>query len=389
MDRMHPLNAPPTGLYIHVPFCVRRCLYCDFYVIPLGDGPPSKRLREFRTLRHRGFLHALDRELARLPRPFQPETVYIGGGTPTELAPKDLQRLFDALHRHIDLSRVRETTCEANPGTLDPEMADLLLRNRVDRVSLGVQSFRDSTLETLGRIHNRDDAYRAVKDLRAAGLRHLALDLLFAVPDTSPADVDANLQALDDLNPEHVSWYALEFEPDTAFTRLRDRGYLREPDQEQAAEEYEHIRQGLQRRNYLQYELFSFCRPGHECLHNLNYWNGGGFHGCGPSAHRHVDGTRAANPPDIDHYLREGAPTPPEQLPPDAKARERLMTALRLTRGVDVDEFARATGFHPHDLMGPHRQRWIASGRLEEHRGLLRLRPEAYLVSDALFREFI
>jgi oxygen-independent coproporphyrinogen-3 oxidase len=139
---------------------VRRCLYCDFYILPLGDGPPSKRLRDFRSLKHRGYLAALDRELAALPRDFRPRTVYIGGGTPTELPPDDLRRLIASLKQPLDFTDVIEFTCEANPGTLDPEMAQLLAESGIDRVSLGVQSFDDVQLESLGRIHNAADACR-------------------------------------------------------------------------------------------------------------------------------------------------------------------------------------------------------------------------------------
>ncbi len=374
-----------------MPFCVRRCLYCDFYILPLGDGPPSKRLRDFRSLKHRGYLAALDRELAALPRDFRPRTVYVGGGTPTELPPDDLRRLFASLKKHIDFSDVVEFSCEANPGTLDPEMAQLLAAAGIDRVSLGVQSFDDVQLESLGRIHNAADACRGVRDLRAAGLRNISVDLLFALPGAGPGVIDTNLAVLAELQPEHVSWYSLEFEPGTPFTEMRDKGFLRENDDEESAGEYAHIRAGLQTLGFEQYELFSFSKPGFACRHNLNYWLGGEYHGCGPSAHSHVCGKRWSNLPDLAAYLVDplSAHSPSETLAPEPKARERLITSLRLTGGIDEEAFAAESGFHPADLLGEALPRWIRAGWMERENDCLRLRPEAYLVSDALFRDML
>jgi len=379
----------PTGLYVHVPFCIRKCLYCNFYVVPLGQGPLPKRMREFRNLKHRGFLHALEQELAELPREFQPQTVYIGGGTPTELPPEDLGRLFGMIREQVDLSRMTELSCEANPGTLDEDMAEVLVQNGVNRVSLGVQSFDDATLELLGRIHNAYEAEEAVRILRKAGVKNLSIDLLFGLP-TARETVQINLEAIENLQPDHVSWYSLEYESDTAFTALRDRGDLEEPPEEKIAEEYSHIRQGLSLQGFHQYELFSFTRPGNECRHNLNYWQGGEYHACGPSAHRHVQGTRSANPSDLDAYLRDtGGHDAEEHLDAEAKARERLLTGLRLIRGVHRQTFLQETGYDPYDLLGEAKATWFQVGWMEETKGYLRLLPEAYLISDAIFRELI
>ena len=379
-----------SALYLHIPFCVRRCLYCDFYVLPLGDGPPSKRMRDFRSLKHRRFLQALDKELEHLPKSFQPETVYIGGGTPTELPPDDLRRVFDSLEKHVDLSRVTEFSCEANPGTLDQEMAELLISRGVTRVSLGVQSFVDRTLESLGRIHNALDAKEGVKILREAGCNNLSLDLLFALPGTESGDLEQNLNALRELQPDHVSWYSLEFEPGTAFTDMKEKGFLQEPTQEETAEEYDAIRAGIMNLGLQQYELFSFTAPGKECLHNINYWRGGEYMGCGPSAHSHWEGKRWQNKPDLASYVeRTGMSALHEELPREEKARERLMTALRITEGVEDRWFTQETGFSIPELLGDALRVWQTSEWIDWDGKRLRLKPEAYLISDHLFREFI
>ncbi len=390
----HNLAIAPS-LYLHVPFCVRRCLYCDFYVLPLGDGPPAKRLREFRSLKHHRFLQALDAELAALPENFQPATIYIGGGTPTEMGVGELQKLFDSLKRHLDLSQVKEFCCEANPGTLDPEMAALLVSQGVTRASLGVQSFSDPMLQALGRIHNRQDAFDAVGFLREAGIKNLSLDLLFALPEPGAHDLKLNLEAIRDLNPEHVSWYSLEFEKGTAFTEMRDQGFLNEPDEESTAAEYSEICRGLSKLGFGQYELFSFSKPGFECKHNINYWQGGEYFGAGPSAHSHIQGKRWSNLPDLSAYIKRHCDgqgsciSEAEELSPSAKARELLMTQLRLLNGVDEKSFHQQSGHKIEELLGPSLQVWQDAEWVERQNGILKLLPEAYLISDSLFREFV
>lgn len=383
------------SLYLHIPFCVRRCLYCDFYVLPLGKGPISQRLQDFRSLKHRAFIKAMTEELRALPKEYRPRTVYIGGGTPTELPPNDLRHLLHVLDTEVDLSRLEEFTCEVNPGTLDREMAEILVAGGIDRVSLGVQSFDDPTLESLGRIHNQAEARQAFEDLRAVGMNNISLDLLFAVPNAGMDEIETNLAAIADLRPDHVSWYSLEFEPGTAFTEMRDQGFLQEADPDFTAQAYQRIRSGLRKLGYRQYELFSFTRPGYECKHNLNYWRGGPYFGCGPSAHSHQFGIRWSNPADLTTWTQSwlhSTPPPAERdiLPPEGKARERLMTELRLTQGISEEEFTAATGFSPRRLIPPELlDAWVAQGWMQCRNGRIRLDPSAYLISDSLFRELL
>ncbi len=380
----------PSALYLHVPFCVRRCLYCDFYVLPLGEGAPAQRLQQFRSLKHRGFLQAMDRELAQLPKAFQPRTLYIGGGTPTELPPEALSQLFASVRRHVDLSQVDEFSCEANPGTLDDEMAELLIREGVNRVSLGVQSFDNAMLERLGRIHNAEEAVAGVELLRNAGVDNLSIDVLFALPESARDGIQINLEQLEELNPEHVSWYSLEWETGTAFEEMRQQGFLQEPDPEESAAEYEQIRSGLSALGYQQYELFSFTRPGYACEHNMNYWLGGEYYGCGPSAHSHVAGKRWQRPADLQAYVRgDLGETDAEHLQPEAKAREALMTGLRLCEGLDEAQFSKRFGYSPAALIGKNLELYQSQGWLEQKGGKLKLLPEAYLLSDSLFRDLI
>lgn len=392
---IHHSSAITPSLYLHVPFCIRRCLYCDFYILPLGDGPPSKRLQEFRSLKHHRFLQGLDAELASLPDDFKPRTVYLGGGTPTEIPPEQLEYLFSSLERHIDLSDVTEFSCEANPGTLDARMADLLVSKGVTRVSLGVQSFSDPMLQALGRIHDKAEAFESVKTLRKAGVKNLSIDLLFALPNTQSQDLSLNLSAIEELQPEHVSWYSLEFEQGTAFTDMRDKGFLKEPDEKETEAEYHGIRKGLSKLGFEHYELFSFTKPEYESRHNINYWQGGDYLGVGPSAHSHIDGKRWSNLPDLTAYIlrhcdgKGNCISEAEALDDHAKARETLMTQLRVVKGVDKNSFYHQSGFTIEDLLGSSLKVWQDAGWVTQKNNTLRLLPDAYLISDSLFREFV
>lgn len=380
-----------SGLYIHIPYCVRKCLYCDFYSVATASGGLAG---EAARVDHPDFLRALDLELASLPEGFQPETVFLGGGTPTELSDGDFQSLLRSIHCRVDLSRVEEWTCEANPGTLTPAKASMLGPAGINRVSLGVQSFDDETLALLGRIHTGAEAESGFRLLRDHGVSNINLDLIFGIPGTARERVAHDAERLAALGPEHAACYCLMFEPGTPLTKLRDQGRILEVKDEEAYAQYQVVRSTLADAGYLQYEISNFARPGRECRHNLLYWGGGEYLGCGPSAHSHWQGGRFANVRNIHRYCRallDGSSprTESEHLPPEAKARETLVMSLRRLPGVDRDGFRQLTGFDYQTLGGETLTRLIGLGMLEERDGRLRLTEEGLFVSDAVFAELI
>jgi oxygen-independent coproporphyrinogen-3 oxidase len=382
------------SLYVHIPFCLRRCLYCDFYLEPLGTGPLAGRFDEVDQHDQSPFLDALEAEFNRLPPAFAPGTVYVGGGTPTELSARDFDRLLSLFAHRLDLGRVREWTCEANPGTLLPHRLAALRRAGVDRLSLGVQSFVPRNLEFLTRIHTADEAAEAVHAARAAGFGNLNLDLIFGVPGSAEADIDRDLEQVARLAPEHVSWYGLDFVHGTPLTDLRDRGLLRELDDEIAIAQYERLRRGLAELGYEHYELFNFARPGRRSRHNQHYWFAGEYYGLGPSAHSHLDGERFSNVRSLTRYvaaLRAGrsAEAEREKLDPEAKARELLMTTLRHVPGVDTAWFEAQSGFSVEALGGETLARLEEEGWLVREPGCLRLHERSYLVANRVLSELI
>ena len=382
-----------AGLYVHVPFCVRKCLYCDFYSEPMR-GPIARRLVDAEH-EHRGdYLAALAAELKGLPAGFSPESVFIGGGTPTELSTRDLAAFFDLLRQCVDLSRVTEWTCETNPGTLTPAKCGIMMAAGVNRVSMGVQSFDPKVLEFLGRIHSAAEADAGYELLRSAGFRNINLDLIYGIPGQTTDSLDGTLAHALSLRPEHLACYCLIFEEGTPLTDLRNRGFVREVEDDDEIEQYALVRRRLSEKGYQQYEISNFAQPGRACRHNLLYWSGGEYIGVGPSAHSHWQGERYANAKLLSAYAEKlGNGSSPvvfrETLAPESKARETLVMWLRRTDGVDREEFRKSTGFDYRALAGDAIVWMQREGLLEDTGSVLRLTEQGLFVSDAVFAELV
>lgn len=382
------------GLYLHIPFCVRKCLYCDFYSLPMGKGPVALRLQEHAAFDASVFLDALAEELRRLPDGFRPETIFIGGGTPTELSDADFRRLFEILRNQVDLGGITEWSCESNPGTLTAAKAGIMREAGVNRVSLGVQSFDAQTLEFLGRIHSAEEAEAGFHLLRAQGFDNINLDLMYGIPGGSREVVGRDLDRLIDLGPEHAACYCLIFEDGTPLADLRKRGFVKEVDDDTELVQYQLVRDRLAAAGYRHYEISNFSRPGRECAHNLLYWGAGEYIGCGPSAHSHWAGERYGNVRDLKAYCeRMRAGTSPraftERLDPEAKARETLVMALRRREGITREAFQRASGYDYRQLCGDTIGWMCEEGLLEEQGGHLRVSEKGLFLSDGIFAELV
>lgn len=383
-----------SGFYLHIPFCARKCLYCDFYSLPTGRGPVAGRLADLDHANQPDFLDALAVELGRLPADFKPRTVFIGGGTPTELSDEDFGRLFELLRGASDLSDVSEFTCESNPGTLTPAKVDIMLAGGVNRVSLGVQSLTPSALECIGRIHSPDEAIEGYELLRRKGVKNINLDFMYGIPGQTMDMLRADLARAIALGPEHLACYGLIFEDGTPLTELRNKGYLKEVDDEAELEQYQLVRAMLTGAGYHHYEISNYARPGYECAHNQLYWGAGEYIGCGPSAHSHWRGRRYGNIRHLDDYNRRllvGGQVLQfeESLSPEARAREALVMYLRRIDGVGREEFRHATGFD-YETLCSDSLAWLERIAMIDRSGeRLRLTPGGVLVSDAVFAELI
>jgi oxygen-independent coproporphyrinogen-3 oxidase len=377
-----------AGLYVHVPFCARKCPYCDFYSIPAGatDAGAGEAIERY--------LDALAIETSRWPPGFSPATVFLGGGTPTALPEAALGRLLDVVRSRIRPEAVAEWTCEANPGTLTPAKARLLRGEGVNRLSIGVQGLDPSILVRLGRLHDAREAREAVGVARAAGFENVGLDLMYAVPGLTPAVWAATLDAVVRLAPDHVSAYALTIEDGTPLARERAAGRWPEEDEDEAGEQYAGLRRALAAAGFEHYEISNWARPGRACRHNLLYWSGGDYAGAGPSAHAHAGGRRRANLRDLRAWadaLRRGADPIEfeETLDPEARARETLVFGLRRIAGVDREWFRGRTGFDYEALRGREIDALAAEGLLERTARGVRLTERALFVSDRVFAELV
>jgi oxygen-independent coproporphyrinogen-3 oxidase len=360
------------GLYIHVPFCARKCAYCAFYSRPVSPGP----IAAWRT--------GLGRELEALPAGLLPESVFIGGGTPTVLEEQDLARVLELVRARVNLAQVVEWTCEANPGTLTKAKAAQLRAAGVNRLSIGAQSFDDETLKKLGRMHTAAETREGVALARAAGFGNIGLDVIYGVPGVSREQFCADVEAAISLNPEHVSCYCLELEEGTPLARAAGAGKLEVPGEEQRAQ-FDWARKRLAAAGFVHYEISNFAKPGRECRQNLLYWSGGEYLGLGPAAHSHWRGVRRGNTAELPAWRREFE----ERLAPEAKARETLVMGLRRLAGWGRAEYRAATGFDYDALRGNEISKLVAEGLLLAEGDRIRLAEDALFVSDSVFSELV
>ena len=322
------------GLYVHVPFCERKCGYCSFFSIENGAQYVGQ------------WLEALEREASRYGR-VQLSTIYVGGGTPTVLTLAQWQELAAIIHRHFDTSAIIEATSEANPNSITPEHVEFLRENNFTRVSLGVQSLDDCELEILGRLHDSGTAINAMKLVKSSGL-NLNCDLIFGIPEQNLRTWDRSLRSVIEY-ADHVSCYQLTLEPDAPMFEkygsedLNNYGY----------KFYRYAQYFLPKHGFIQYEISNFSPDGLECKHNMAYWNHSNVIALGPSAVSYIDGVRYSNPRTLDEYI-SGVPAVKEELPQRERAIELAILSLRTKWGVSrknlLPEIEEAVSRMPSDL---------------------------------------
>ena len=345
MNNPMALRQDSIGLYLHIPFCERRCRFCAFVT------------RDHQDDRAVAFVVDLLKEIelagdAGLVRGRRVDTVYFGGGTPTTLSPAQLLAVLDACRRCFDVASDAEITIEANPTGVDMPALQALRAGGITRVSFGAQSFDDAELDAAGTPHRARDIASAVHSARAAGLPTVNLDLIYGFPGQTPACWLANLDAAIALEPDHLSFYGLTIEEGTAFHRDMERGRMTLPCEDAMADLYEMGRERLNAAGYIQYEVSNFARPGHECRHNLGYWTDREWLGLGPSAHSYLDGDRFGNVESLSEYHRlvEGGMAPiveREKGTPALRVREAVVFGLRTVGGVRLGALRRRYHLDP------------------------------------------
>ncbi|MDI3318088.1 MAG: radical SAM family heme chaperone HemW [Bacillota bacterium] len=380
-----PALVPAWGLYVHIPFCHHRCTYCDFVLRPLRPGLVER------------FLGALEREaaeLAPLVAGRAAASLYVGGGTPSVLRPDQIERLFGLLRRHFTWQPDAEVTVEANPESLDEERLEAFARQGVNRLSLGVQAWQPEILRRLGRRHGAAEVRRAVELARRAGLDRLNADLMFGLPGQDRAAWEESLEAAIELGFPHLSAYALELEPGTAFGRLHAAGRLALPDDEEVADMYDLARHRLAEAGYEQVEISNWARPGFASRHNLLYWRTEEWLGLGPGAASRLGGLEWTDTGDVEGWMaavEAGGPPPRRigQLDPLRAASDAVILGLRLRRGVDLDAFRRRFGLPLEEAFPGALERALSTGLAELRRGRLRLTEEGCFLANRVMEEFL
>ena len=329
--------TPPLSLYVHLPWCVRKCPYCDFNSHTAGDDPPRQRYLE-------ALLQDLQTEHERADgRKLQ--TLFIGGGTPSLFTPGEIEHLLRGIDELFTLADDVEITMEANPGTVECGDPAGYRQAGVNRLSIGAQSFDDEALSRLGRIHNSDDIRRAVESVSAAGFDNFNIDIMHGLPGQDTRAALADLRAAIELGPTHISWYQLTLEPNTVFYARPPDGI---PDEETAYAMQDEGQSLLASEGYRQYEVSAYARDDRVCRHNVNYWLFGDYLAVGAGAHGKItsaDGVhRYRKPANPAQYMNDASGPPPERLDTASLLFEFMLNALRLVDGFSESQFGERTG---------------------------------------------
>ena len=360
----------PLGLYIHVPFCKQKCVYCDFYSLPRREDQMDAYVSALRS-------QLFETDFSGC----EADTVYFGGGTPSYLGPRRLTALLEAASAACSIAPGAEITLEANPDSAgDPDALSALRQAGFNRVSLGMQSADDGELRAIGRVHTMAQVRASADAVRRAGFDNLSLDLIYGLPGQSLPRWRENLSAAAALCPEHLSCYGLKAEPGTPLYARRDTL----PGDGAQADMYLETVDFLESRGYRQYEISNFAKPGRESRHNLKYWTLGEYAGFGPGAHSDFRGRRYAWARDLEAYLRGKPPLSEDQaMSPRDREAEWLMLSLRLVRGLDMaaweERFRR-----PFAPFLPFLNRCEAAGYAAREEGRWRLTPRGFLVSNQI-----
>ncbi|MEX1139637.1 MAG: radical SAM family heme chaperone HemW [Bacteroidota bacterium] len=381
-----------SSLYLHIPFCEHKCIYCDFYsVAPNGDGSA-----EYRSLISR-FLSALEKEIEL--RGSDPqyqtayETIFFGGGTPSLLEPANIERILERLKDRFSIIDRAEITLETNPGTVDRSKLEAFRNAGVNRLSVGIQSFHEDDLKFLTRIHSAGQAMDCVRNAYEAGFENVSLDLIFALPGQTMDRWRANLDTAMTLRPTHISCYSLIVEENTPLYRMVASKQVTPLAAERDAELYEFTIGFLESHGYEQYEVSNFCKPGFRSKHNSRYWDHGNYLGFGPSAHSFWNGTRWWNSSNVTKYAEsiEGGKIPvggKETLTDDQQKEEEVFLGLR-SSGIDLVKFK---GRYGSDLERDYREiiNRLLESRLATSDGkTLRLTSRGYALCDEICTEFM
>ena len=372
-----------AGIYIHIPFCKRRCIYCDFFSTTQSEKKST-------------YIHALCQELDMRKDYLEGEdieTIYLGGGTPSQLTQKELEEIFSSLYNIYKVKENAEITLEANPDDLTPEYIHMLRTLPINRISMGIQTFQEETLKLLHRRHTAQQAIEAVKHCREAGFQNISIDLMYGLPGETLETWKEDLQQAIALHPEHISAYHLIYEEGTALWKLREQKQVEEADEDLSVTLFKTLIEELTHAGYEHYEISNFCLPGLHSRHNSSYWTGKKYLGCGPSAHSFNGTSRQWNVASLDKYIQSiqqgELDYEIEELDIYTRYNDFVITTIRTHWGMSLSHLRSTYGENLYQyclrMAKPH----LEQGVLEIKEDTLKLTKEGIFISDGIMSDLL
>lgn len=372
-----------AGIYLHIPFCKTRCIYCDFYSTTrseMADRYVSALCRELELRKS-----YLDNEPV--------ETIYFGGGTPSQLSKENFEKIFETIEREYNLGNCEEITLEANPDDLTPEYIKMLSSLPFNRISIGIQTFNEQTLRLLKRRHSAEQAISAVKECRMAGFQNISIDLMYGLPGETPESWEADLEQAVNLNVEHISAYHLIYEEGTPLYEMLQKHKVEEVDEESSVDFFALMIDRLTEAGFQHYEISNFCKPDMYSQHNSSYWTGKKYLGCGPSAHSFNGSTRQWNVSSLDKYIagiEKGIPDfEIEELNVTTRYNDFVITSLRTMWGLSLNRLEEEFGTEFKQYCLENAQTYLDSGKLEIRDNTLFLSKEGIFISDGIMSDLL
>ena len=372
-----------AGIYIHIPFCKRRCIYCDFFSSTQSEKKPT-------------YIHALCQELEIRKDYLQGEdieTIYLGGGTPSQLSLEELESIFTTIYNIYKVKEDAEITLEANPDDLAPEYVAMLRQLPVNRISMGIQTFQEDILKLLHRRHTAQQAIEAFQRCRNAGFQNISIDLMYGLPNETLETWREDLKKALSLYPEHISAYHLIYEEGTALWNLREQRQVEEADEELSVTLFKTLIDELTQAGYQHYEISNFCLPGLHSRHNSSYWTGKKYLGCGPSAHSFNGLSRQWNVASLEAYLNGMSLGKPdydiEELDLYTRYNDFVITSIRTCRGMSLSHLHTEYGEELYRYCLRMAKSYLEQGLLEKKGDNLKLTPKGIFISDGIMSDLL
>lgn len=372
-----------AGIYVHIPFCKTRCIYCDFY---------STTCSELKSQ----YIRALCRELTERKEYLKGEaveTIYFGGGTPSQLSEEDFKEVFKTIEQVYGTRKATEVTLEANPDDLTEEYTQMLRTLPFNRISMGIQTFDDATLRLLNRRHNAAQAIEAVQRCRQAGFQNISIDLIYGLPGENDQRWAQDLQQAVSLNVKHISAYHLIYEEGTPLYKMLQQHSVSQVDEDSSLNFFSTLIDTLSAAGYEHYEISNFCKPEMYSRHNTSYWQGIPYLGCGPSAHSFDGNSREWNVASLNQYLssvEQGQRLhETEQLDTRTRYNEYIITGLRTMWGISTEELKSKFGDRLWEYCSEQAKPYLENGKLKLHNDRLKLTREGIFVSDGIMSDLL